>query len=234
MNINIGLIIAGVFLLFVIVGGIAWYAIVRGKFRFDFRVWSKDLKSSYLAKARISIDKENKNNRLFTFKNNPSRLIMRDPVHWAKGKPERWVIADESGEYQYLAPDKTNPIDDKVYMSTRMHPVDKQLAIEGIRNAQKRYETDSKVGLVAFMSLIALCAVLIIGMIYGIGVLTKNANAVGDNSRILKDMQVSHDANTIRILESMQIVTNNLAYIYGQINGDSNVSIVVPIGGVKP
>ena len=169
---------------------------------------------------------------LFTFSNNPSELIMKDPVHWNKGKPERWVVADESGSYQYMSPAGVKPIDDVDYMRTRLHPIDKQLALEGMRNSQKRYETNDKVGLVVFMSLIVLCAILILGIIYGLGVVTKNANSVGDNSRILKDMQMSHDANTIDILESMKEVTNNLAYIYGQVGG--NQSIIRPVGGFTP
>ena len=227
-----GFIIVGVVIFLSLIGVLIWWIATRNRYRFNFRVWSKDLKSSYIVRAKISIDKENKNSRLFTFTNNPSELIMKDPVHWDKGKPERWVIADESGAYQYISPDKLVPIDDVDYIRTRLHPIDKQLALEGMRNGQKRYEHTDKVGIIAFISLIVLCAILILGMIYGLGVITKNANSVGDNSRILKDMQMGHDSNTIQILESMKEVTNNLAYIYGQISG--NNTIVRPVTGFQP
>ena len=154
--INIGILVPAVVVFFMTLGVIVWRLNVRKKYRFVFRVWSKDLSTSRLVKARITIDKENKNMRHFTFGDiNPSMLVLRDPVTYSNGVAERWVIVDENGDYQYLSTvnkiysskevvdEKTGksilkPIDDFKYMQTRLHPVNKMLAFEQMRNNQKR------------------------------------------------------------------------------------------------
>lgn len=246
--INIGIIIAVGLVFFLSLGGLVWWIASKSKYRFIFWVWSKDLSSHVTIKAKLAVDPDNKSNRVFRFKNNPSILIMRDPQHWDKNKPVRWVVPDETGEYQYISPVNKllkysdvsekgepilKPIDDARYIKTRLHPVDKQLYCEQIRNNQKRYENKDPVQLATILGLIGLAAVLIIGMIYGIGIQVKNGNAVAENSKVLKDSSAAHDAASLKIVESMRETTNNLAYIYGQIY-DSNVSVVRPVGGVKP
>ena len=235
-----GFLIVG-FVLLLGIGGVGFYLLYRrSNFKHVFRVWSRDLSSSVIVRAKIEVDKENKSSRIFVFKDNPSRLILRDPQHWNNGKPERWVVPDESGEYQYLSPSSkvllarevvdptTNKstvkaIDDARYMQTRLHPVDKQLALEAMRNNQKRYETTDKAGIITFMSLIVLAAIIMIAGIYIFSVATKNIVALGDSASDLKDMASIQGSNTIKIVESMRDVTNNLGYIVGQLSGNNTV-----------
>lgn len=249
VSFNLGITIAIVFGVLIVFGGLFYWLIQKRSYKHIFRVWSRDLSNSYVVKAKISVDKDNKSNRVFSFKNNPSILIMRDPQHWSAGKSERWVTPDESGEYQYLSPasrpllskevvDPTTnrsivkAVDDARYLQTRLHPVDKQLSLEQMRNNQKRYEVTDKAALVTFMSLLALAAILGILLIYSAGVLVKNAKAVGETMTTFKETIASHDANTLQIINGMRELTENLGYIYGQLNG--NVTVYRPVGGVTP
>lgn len=250
--INIGVIVAIVIGLFS-VGGIVTYLIYKKrKFRFDFRVWAKDLSSSRIVKARITANKENKNKKEFTFKTNPSVLTMRDPVHYSGGRPERWALPDESGEYQYLSPvnklfkreqieikDKDgnitladNPIDKEVYMKTRLHPVNRQLALEQFRNNQKRYDVGS--GVVAGMVFggILLAILLAVGIIYSTGSMLKYGESISDNVKAMRDTSANNNAAMLLTVEALSETTNNLGYIYGQLNG--NVSVVRPVDGFRP
>lgn len=247
--INLGVVIAIVFAVLIIGGG-GFYLLVRKRsYKHKFRVWSRDLANSYIVKAKISVDKENKRNRVFVFQNNPSVLVMRDAVHYSNGKSERWVTPDESGEYQYLSPasrpllskevvDPTTnrsvvkAVDDARYLQTRMHPVDKQLMAEQMRNNMTRYQVTDKAALAAFMGLLALAAILGILLIYSSGVLVKNAKAVGETMNTFKETMSSHDSNTLKILDGMKEITYNLGYIYSQLNGNSTV--YRPVGGVTP
>jgi len=247
--VNVGIVVAIVFgLLFV--GGGGFYLLIRNKtYRHKFRVWSRDLANSYIVKAKISVDKENSRNRVFVFKNNPTVLVMRDATHYFNGKPERWVTPDESGEFKYLSPSSrpllskevvdptTNKsvvkaVDDARYLQTRMHPTNKQLMAEQMRNNMKRYQVTDKTALAAFMGLLALAAILGILLIYSSGVLVKNAKAVGETMNTFKTTMADHDANTLRIVEAMKETTNNLGYIYAQLNG--NNTVYRPVVGVKP
>lgn len=248
--INIGILIAIVFAV-LIVGGTGFYFLVQSrKYKIVFRVWSRDLANSYLTKARIQVDKENKRNKVFVFKNNSTVLTMREAKHWENGKPIRWVTPDESGEFKYLSPasrpllskevidsstgtSTVKAVDDARYLQTRMHPEDKQLMAEQMRNNMTRYQITDKAALASFMSLLALAAILGILLIYSAGVLVKNAKAVGETMSTFKETMASHDANTLKILESMRDVTNNLGYIYSQLN-DDNVTVFRPVGGVTP
>ena len=240
-----GFLIVG-FVLLLGIGGLGFYLLYRrSNYKHNFRVWSRDLSSSQVVRAKIEVDKENKSNRVFVFRDNPSILILRDPQHWSKGKPERWVIPDESGEFQYLSPcskvllskevvDKTTnksvvkAIDDARYMQTRLHPIDKQLALEAMRNNQKRYELTDKAGIITFMSLIVLSAIIMIGGIYIFTVATKNIVALGDSATDLKATATINGANTILIVEGMSEVTSNLGYVIGQLKGDT--TLYRPIG----
>jgi len=246
MFVNFGYIITGVVIVFSLAGGVVWWAYNKNKFRFSFRVWAKDLSTSRLVKARISVNKENKHKKEFTFKNNPSILTMREPQHWSNGKSERWVYPDESGEYQYLSPvsklltskdvdNNVKAIDNVRYMQTRLNPVNRQLALEQFRNNQKRYDATNTAVMGTVFGAIILAVFIMIGIIYGMGTIAKANNAVSENVKHLRDMSAQTDSNTIKILESQSEITTNLAYIYGTISGDvSNGSVVRPVDGFRP
>jgi len=119
-------------------------------------------------------------------------------------------------------------IDDARYMQTRLHPIDKQLALEAMRNNQKRYELTDKVGIITFMSLIVLSAIIMIGGIYIFTVATKNIVALGDSATDLKATATINGANTILIVEGMSEVTSNLGYVIGQLKG--NTTLYRPLG----
>lgn len=239
--INLGIIIA-VVLLLVLVGGTGIYFLSRrSKYKYLFWVWSPDLSTHKEVKAKLLIDKNNVNHRYFGFKDNPSRLVMRDPQHWSGSRPVRWVILDENGEYQYISPvnkllkvksgDELKPIDDSRYLQTRIYPVERSLALEQLRNTQDRYTKPESVSLATMVSLVALAAVLIIGTIYGIGVFTKSSGEIADVVDTVSKMQSAHNANSLKILESMQLLTENLALMHYQLG---NSSFTRSVGGYQP
>ena len=243
--INFGIITAIVVVVFGLFGVLVWFLNQKQKYRFVFRVWAKDLTSSHLVKGRITIDKNNKNKRSFTFKNNPSVLVMRDPAHWVNGKPERWVVSDESGEYQYLNPVKSTfkrdsaevtsgkPIDDTLYMKTRLNPVNKMLSLEQMRNNQERYNPINNAMAGVIFGIIVFGVMLAIGIIYGMGTLVKHSQTLNDNIHTMKDTQSSSAAFMIEFAEIMKESTLNLGYIYGQLQGEG-VNITRSVDGFRP
>jgi len=249
MIFNVGLITAVVVVLFGSIGVFVFVMNRRRKFRFSFRVWSKDLTSSREIKARITIDKENKNKRSFTFKDNFSILIMRDPTHWFNGKAERWVLADESGEYQYMSPvgklltytDQVEvngemktvikPIDNIKYLQTRMHPTNKMLALEQMRNNQRRYDGANGAVAAVVFGAIMLGILLAVGIIYGMGTLVKHSDTVNDNIKVMKETASANSDFMLKFADVMKETTLNLGYMIGQMSGD-NVTRVVD--GFRP
>ena len=248
--ISVGVITVIVVLFFGLSGVTIWYFNRRSKFRFSFRVWSKDLISSRVVKARITVDKENKNKRSFTFKDNPSILVMRDPSHWSNGRSERWVLADESGEYQYINPvgklltykdqvlengemnTKIKPVDDVLYLQTRLKPTNKMLALEQMRNNQKRYDGANGAVAAVVFGAIMLGILIAVGNIYATGTMIKHSDVINDNVNVMKDIQEGYSSFMIDFSEVMETTTLNLGYIYGQIN--EGVNITRPVDGYRP
>jgi len=60
-----GFLIVG-FVLLLGIGGLGFYLLYRrSNYKHNFRVWSRDLSSSQVVRAKIEVDKENKSNRVF-------------------------------------------------------------------------------------------------------------------------------------------------------------------------
>lgn len=217
---------------FGLISVLVWWLNKKKSYRFLFRVWSKDLSSSRVVKARITINKQNKNLRMFTFEHNPSSLVMRDPQHTTNGKPERWVTPDESGEYQYLSPNPNSPIDKTRYMQTRLHPVNRQLALEQFRNNQNRYEPASNSAFITAVGMIILAIIIAIGSLYGMINLVRYGETINDNVHTMKGLQDGFGSVMLDFTNVMEITTGNLAFIYGQIGGNSTV--IRPVTGFQP
>lgn len=248
IGVNIFIVLAVLF--FGLLGVVIWYFNRRSKFRFHFRVWSKDLTSSRLVKARITVDKENKNMRNFTFGDNPSSLVMRDPAHWNNGRSERWVISDESGEYQYLSPasrplvssevvtvdgkpvKSVKAIDDARYLQARLHPTNRMLALEQMRNNQKRYDDNKSTGAGFVFGAILLGIIVAVGIIYGMTTLVKHSDSINDNIHTMQETSGAMGSSLLDFAEIMQQTSANLGYIYGQLNNGTNITRTV--GGFQP
>lgn len=140
-----------------------WWLYNKNRFRFDFELYSRDMKSSTSVKGRIKTDESNKKYRYFAFKNTDSRLEIKEPDFFKNGKPIRRITYDTTGEYIYV---EGVEVDNKDYLKYRLKPEHKTLYLQGLKDYANKYSLVNKAMLVTFAGIIILGVFLTVGFIY--------------------------------------------------------------------
>lgn len=180
----VGAVVIGLIILF--------FFINRSQYKYRFKIHSRDLKNVTNVKARIVTKEEDKRVRKFQIKGSNQFLDLHDPTTYVDGKPVRDITIDEGGVYVYI---NKSTLDDSLYKTSSVEPVERSLIISQLADNQKKNPTTDKTALIAQVSLIIVAIIVVIGIIV---VVTKFAK-MGDTLIDLSKEQKEVSANALKI-----------------------------------
>lgn len=199
------LIIAGVLLTGV--GGLIWWLNSKSwNIRFHL-VTSQGLKE---VKGKRITSKTNKSQRFFVFKNNTTKLHIKEPNGYYNGKPTRFITYSPNGDYVYLEsfePDKNN------YLKYSLEPEERELSLWRFQENQKSYGSVDKMAIASLFTNIALVVIIAIAVIYSVISFTKNADTfaeIAKNNRETVSEMNGQITAIERISEYQMIIMQNL------------------------
>lgn len=138
-----------------------WYQ--KNQYRHVFRLYSKDLQSSRLIKARIKTDESNKKYQYFYFKENNSRLEIQAPNHTENGKPVRLITYLDTGDFIYL---KNPVLNDSEELEYALKPTHKTLYLQMLKDNQNKYPLFNKALMLSYGALVIIGIFIVVGFIY--------------------------------------------------------------------
>jgi hypothetical protein len=206
--------------LFVCVGGLLlWLLANKKKYSFVFLLYSTDLKSSNIIKAKIVKDKNNDKLRHFVFKENNSKLEVREPNGFFNGKPVREITFDNTGDYVYLSKQKSEG-----FVNYSMDPTDKNLYLHMMKDNANKYPLIDKSVMMAFAGLIIIGIFIVVGFIYVFASHVKMGAMLQDTASTIKDIS----STNIGIADAQLRTSENLLLVA---SAQSNSTIKRDLGG---
>lgn len=143
-----------------IAGVIIYFYIEKNKYKYRFKIISRDGKSVRTTKAKLVPDPDNPRINRFSFKENPVLLPVREPDAHEDGHPIRRLTFNVEGKYVYLEGYKVNEAE---YLQASLTPEAKELSLYQFQANQRRNPIVDKTQLATLISMVILL-VLIIGM----------------------------------------------------------------------
>lgn len=209
-------IIIGVVVLGAVVGLLA-YLKNKNEYRFKFVLHSRDGHNAEVVKAKITKNPNNKKMEFFTFKNNTSSLSVQQPSRHMDGKAIRDITYDTTGAYVYLT---SFAIDDTNSLKKSLNPLQKSLSLYQFQENQRKHPVLDKVGITQIVASVIMVVIVMIGVIYGVGMIVKNSS---DMITVTKEMRLTAES-LYASSQSQEIVSLKLAEIYASLNGGELVT----------
>lgn len=219
MNI-IGVIIGGVILFIVVMALVFWYFTRTkgsGK-KYDFLLYNNDGTIARMIKARVGVDKENKQRKVFIFPDNDTTLTIRAPTFYLDGKPIREITMGDRSQYVYL---EGKGIDKEKHLKSSMISEEIALLSSQIIENNREFENPMQkttAALIIGMAVIAL--IIMIGNIYATITLVGNSKdmlaVAKENSKTTSGLE--------RVSETNAEVAATNAAILTALTGDLNIT----------
>lgn len=213
----VGLALFGFMLL---MGGVFWYfnrSKGSGK-KYPFLLYNRDGSLAKKIDAKIVIDKEQKNRKVFVFESYDTKLQITPPTFYLDNVGYRQVTPGNRGELVYL---KKNKITDEGYYETNMESEDVAVLSSMIVENSKEFENPMQKTTAALVIGMAVIALLImIGNVYAVVSLVSNSGEMlsiaQENSKTISGLKSAAETNA-RVAE-----TN--AKIASALTGDLNLT----------
>lgn len=156
-------IIVGIVIL-VLICLVVYIFVFRKKKAYPFLLYSRDLQRRKVIQAQLKVDPDNRENKLFFFPGNDSRLALKEPTCFQDGVAYREIMQNKDGGYSYIEGAK---LDEKKYIELSLTPDEKSLALHRIKENEVRYQHPmSKSQAAMIITGFILVIVLVIGIVY--------------------------------------------------------------------
>jgi len=207
-----------------LVGGTIFYVMWnKSRFRHVFRLYSTDLQSSRLIKARIKTDSTNKKYQYFFFKENNSRLEILAPHHTENGKPVRLITYDDTGDFVYLM---KPTVDREKHLEYSLKPTHKTLYLQMLKDNQSKYPLLNKGLMLSYGALIIVGLMIVVGFIYTFATNVKQADQLVELSKTHQEMMSESNKISNNLVTSSNSIYSAVSLLY-------NGTIQRPLGSVS-
>lgn len=206
-------------------GGLAFYLIwQKNRYRHFFRLFSIDMMTSRIIKARIKTDESNKKYQYFYFRENNTRLEIQAPHHTESGKPIRWITYDDTGDFVYI---NKPTVDREKHLEYSLKPTHKTLYLQMLKDNQSKYPLLNKGLMLSYGALIIVGLLIVVGFIYTFATNVKQAEQLVELSKTHSEMLSEQTGIAKAMVTSSNSIYSAVSLLY-------NGTINRPLGGVTP